>query len=126
MTHILLVEDNEASAEMLQRRLARRGFLVSVAPDGASTLVAVDQAHPDLILMDLSLPEIDGLELTRRLKADPATATIPILALTAHAMSADRDRALEAGCDGFETKPVEFDRLLRAISALLPETVHGR
>ncbi len=118
-TRILLVEDNEVNAEMLTRRLVRRGFIVSVAADGRQ---AVDQAtadSPDLILMDMSLPELDGWEATRHIKADPVTTAIPVIALTAHAMSSDRDRALAAGCEEFETKPIDFARLLAKMQALL-------
>lgn len=116
---ILLVEDNELNRDMLSRRLALRGFAVSIAVDGAR---AVDQAAlemPDLILMDISLPEMDGWEATRRIKAAAATRAIPVIALTAHAMAGDRERSLEAGCDDFDTKPVELDRLLGKIAALL-------
>jgi two-component system cell cycle response regulator DivK len=121
--HVLLVEDNEVNADMLTRRLQRRGFSVTTATDG---LRAVDRAAADLphiILMDMSLPEIDGWEATRRIKANAATAGIPVIALTAHAMTSDRERALEAGCDEFETKPVDFARLLGKIQALLGQEV---
>jgi len=118
-TMILLVEDNPENADMLTRRLGRRGFGVTTVGDGLAALVQVQREEPDLILMDLSLPEMDGLEATRRLKADPARRHIPIIALTAHAMRSDMDRAFEAGCEGFETKPVDFDRLLTKIHALL-------
>lgn len=115
---ILLVEDNAFNADMLSRRLKRVGFDVVVAEDG---LTAVDRAkeRPDLILMDVSLPNIDGLEATRRIKNDPETNTIPIVVLTAHAMMSDRQAALDAGCNEFETKPVEFARLIEKITRLL-------
>jgi two-component system, cell cycle response regulator DivK len=115
---LLLVEDNPANADMLARRLRRRGFEVVLAADGLTALIQAHRETPDLILMDLSLPEIDGLEATRRLKAVPATAGMPIIALTAHAMRSDQERALAAGCDEFETKPVDFERLLAKIAAL--------
>lgn len=124
MSKILLVEDNPASADMLGRRLTRRGFQVVNATDG---LAAVEQAaleRPDLILMDLSLPEIDGLEATRRLKRDVLTASIPVIALTAHAMRSDLEKSLAAGCQEFETKPVDFDRLLRKMGTLLQAEGH--
>lgn len=116
---VLLVEDNEANADMLSRRLTRQGFEVRLATDG---LQAVEQAlreRPDLILMDISLPKIDGWEATRRLKADAATAGVPIVALTAHAMVADRRKCLDAGCDEFETKPIDLKRLLEKMQTLL-------
>lgn len=115
---ILLVEDNAFNADMLSRRLKRVGFDVVVAEDG---LTAVDRAkeRPDLILMDVSLPNIDGLEATRRIKNDPETNAIPIVVLTAHAMMSDRQAALDAGCNEFETKPVEFARLIEKITRLL-------
>ncbi len=116
---VLLVEDNEANADMLSRRLARHGYEVVLATDG---LQAVEQAvagRPDLILMDISLPKIDGWEATRRIKADAATAAVPIVALTAHAMVADRQKCLDAGCDEFETKPIDLKRLLEKMQALL-------
>lgn len=117
---ILIVEDNELNRDMLSRRLALRGFAISIAVDGVQ---AVDKARaetPDLILMDISLPEIDGWEATRRIKADPATRAIPVIVLTAHAMAGDRERSLDAGCDDFDTKPVEMERLLGKINDLLP------
>lgn len=116
---VLLVEDNEANADMLSRRLTRQGYEVQLATDG---LQAVEQAlrqRPDLILMDISLPKIDGWEATRRLKADAATAAVPIVALTAHAMVADRQKCLDAGCDEFETKPIDLKRLLEKMQVLL-------
>jgi len=119
---ILIIEDNEMNRDMLSRRLARHGYEVVVAVDGAEGLARARDERPALILMDMSLPVIDGWEATRRLKADPETAAIPIIALTAHAMTSDRDKALEAGCDGYETKPVELPRLLEAMEKLLGTT----
>jgi two-component system cell cycle response regulator DivK len=119
MPKILLVEDNEMNRDMLSRRLARKGYEVVIAVDGAQGLQMARSEAPDLILMDMSLPEVDGWEATRRLKADAATAAIPVIALTAHAMTGDRDKALEAGCDDYDTKPVELPRLLEKIQALL-------
>jgi CheY-like chemotaxis protein len=120
MPKILLVEDNEMNRDMLSRRLERRGYVVVVAVDGSQGIELARQDAPDLILMDMSLPVVDGWEATRRLKAAPETRAIPIIALTAHAMGGDRDRALEAGCDDYDTKPVELPRLLGKIEALLP------
>jgi CheY-like chemotaxis protein len=119
MSKVLLVEDNEMNRDMLSRRLARRGYEVVIAVDGESGLALAGSEAPDLILMDMSLPVLDGWEATRRLKAEPATQHIPVIALTAHAMSSDRDKALEAGCDDYDTKPVELPRLLGKIEALL-------
>ncbi len=119
MTKILLVEDNEMNRDMLSRRLQRRGFEVVLAMDGAEGVTAAQSCAPDLILMDMSLPVLDGWEATRQLKAAQETKEIPVIALTAHAMSGDRDKALDAGCDDFDTKPVEFDRLLSKIEAML-------
>jgi CheY-like chemotaxis protein len=118
---ILLVEDNEMNRDMLSRRLLRRGFDVTLAVDGEEGLAMARAEGPDLILMDMSLPVLDGWEATRRLKADPATRGIPVIALTAHAMAADREKALEAGCDGYDTKPIELSRLLEKIEALVGE-----
>jgi len=118
MTKILLVEDNEMNRDMLSRRLQRRGFDVGVAVDGLSGVERAMEDGWDLILMDMSLPEIDGWEATRRIRAGAATR-VPIIALTAHAMSGDRDRALEAGCDDYDTKPVDLERLLGKIAALV-------
>jgi CheY-like chemotaxis protein len=117
---ILLVDDNEMNRDALCRRLLRRGFEVSVAGDGAEGLERAQTEGPDLILMDLGLPQIDGLEVTRRLKSSEATKQIPVIALTAHATRDDMDRALAAGCDDFDTKPVDFTRLLHKISGLIP------
>lgn len=119
MKRILLVEDNELNREMLSRRLGRRGFEVIIAVDGQAGIDAAQTQSPDLILMDMSLPLIDGWDATRQLKADPATQSIPVVALTAHAMDGEREKALEAGCDDFDTKPVELDRLLLKMETLL-------
>ena len=116
---ILLVEDNEMNRDMLARRLERRGYEVIIAVDGRQGVHLAQAELPNLILMDMSLPELDGWEATRQIKATPATQTIPIIALTAHAMSGDREKALDAGCDDYDTKPVEFPRLLGKIEALL-------
>ena len=121
MTKILLVEDNEANRDMLSRRLERRGYEMILAVDGLSGVVRATGEAPDLILMDMSLPVMDGWEATRRLKATPDTSAIPIIALTAHAMSSDRARALDAGCDDYDTKPVELPRLLVKIETLLAQ-----
>jgi CheY-like chemotaxis protein len=115
---ILLVEDNEMNRDMLARRLQRRGFEVVVALDGVEGIALAGSEAPDTILMDMSLPELDGWEATRRLKTAPSTRSIPIIALTAHAMSGDRDRALAAGCDDYETKPIDLARLVAKIEAL--------
>jgi CheY-like chemotaxis protein len=120
MPKILLVEDNEMNRDMLSRRLVRNGFEVAIAVDGGQGVAMATSERPDLILMDLSLPVIDGWEATRRVKADPATKAIPVIALTAHAMSDDKEKALAAGCDDFDTKPVELPRLLAKIQALIP------
>jgi CheY-like chemotaxis protein len=119
MAKLLIVEDNEMNRDMLSRRLQRRGFVTLIATDGGAGVATARAEHPDLILMDMSLPVIDGWEATRQLKADPATAGIPIIALTAHAMTSDRDKALEAGCNDYDTKPVELQRLLGKIDTLL-------
>lgn len=119
MPRILLVEDNELNRDMLSRRLERKGYLVSIATDGLQAVARSSVDLPDLILMDLSLPEIDGWEATRRIKADPTTRDIPVIALTAHAMVGDREKALAAGCDDFDTKPVDFQRLLAKMDELL-------
>ena len=119
MTKILLVEDNEMNRDMLSRRLQKQGYEVVLAVDGDEGLAKAQSENPALILMDMSLPGIDGWEATRRLKAAPQTQKIPIIALTAHAMTDDRDKALAAGCDDFDTKPVELPRLLSKMQALL-------
>lgn len=119
MAKLLLVEDNEFNADMLSRRLTRRGFEVVHVVDGLQAVISAQQAAPDLILMDMSLPRIDGWEATRRIKQDPQTAMIPVIGLTAHALTSDRERSLAAGCDEFETKPVDMRRLLLKIDDLL-------
>ncbi|MBA3340697.1 MAG: response regulator [Gemmatimonadaceae bacterium] len=119
MLRILLVEDNEMNRDMLSRRLQRRGYEVMIAVDGQLGVAMAKSQSPDLILMDMSLPVIDGWEATRTLKAAAETRHIPVIALTAHAMSTDRDRALEAGCDDYDTKPIELSRLLGKITALI-------
>jgi CheY-like chemotaxis protein len=119
MAKILLVEDNEMNRDMLSRRLERRGYEVVIAVDGQQGVDLAQSASPDLILMDMSLPVIDGWEATRQLKAMDAMKAVPIIALTAHAMSGDREKALEAGCNDYDTKPIELPRLLGKIEALL-------
>lgn len=119
MTKILLVEDNEMNRDMLARRLVRRGYEVITAVDGTEGMAMAQSVEPDLILMDMSLPAVDGWEASRRLKAAPATQAIPIIALTAHAMVGDREKAIEAGCDDYDIKPIEFQRLVHKIDALL-------
>jgi CheY-like chemotaxis protein len=119
VARILLVEDNELNRDMLSRRLTRKGYEVIIAEDGGRGLALIAEVSPDLVLMDMSLPVIDGWEATRRLKADPATRDIPVIALTAHAMASDREKAVEAGCDDYDTKPVELPRLLQKIERLL-------
>ena len=119
MRKILLVEDNEMNRDMLSRRLQRREFEVVTALDGQQGVDTARAEKPDLILMDMSLPVLDGWEATRQLKADPETRDIPVIALTAHAMSGDREKALEAGCDDYDTKPIELPRLLGKMAALL-------
>jgi two-component system, cell cycle response regulator DivK len=119
MPRLLYVEDNEMNRDMLSRRLQRRGFEVLIAEDGEQGVTLAAAEKPDLILMDMSLPVLDGWEATRRIKAAPATRRIPIIGLTAHAMATDRDRCLEAGCDDYDTKPVELGRLLEKIERLL-------
>jgi CheY-like chemotaxis protein len=119
MPKILLVEDNEMNRDMLSRRLLKKGFDLVMAVDGEQALEMASAEAPDLILMDISLPGLDGWEATRRLKAMPETQAIPIIALTAHAMAGDREKCLEAGCNDYDTKPVEFPRLLGKIQELL-------
>jgi len=119
MTKILLVEDNEMNRDMLSRRLVRNGFEIVMAVNGQEGLDLASSESPDLILLDMSLPVIDGWEAARRLKADASTAKIPVIALTAHAMVQDKEKALAAGCDDFDTKPVELPRLLEKINSLL-------
>lgn len=120
VTRLLLVEDNELNRDMLTRRLQRRGFQVITALDGESAIRTANEEKPDLILMDMGLPGINGWDATRRIKENPETRHIPVVALTAHAMHGDREQARKAGCDAFETKPVELDRLLNTIRSLLP------
>ncbi len=122
MTKILLVEDNEMNRDMLARRLVRRGYEVIVAVDGAQGVAVAQAELPDLIVMDMSLPVLDGWQATQQIKALPATRMIPVLALTAHAMSGDRDRCFAAGCDEYDTKPIEFERLMSKIIVLLNGT----
>jgi CheY-like chemotaxis protein len=125
MARILLVEDNEMNRDMLSRRLARSGYEVVIAVQGEEGVELARTASPDLVLMDMSLPVLDGWEATRRLKADPATREIPVIALTAHAMSGDREKAQAAGCDDFDTKPVEYSRLVTKIEGLLQKRKAG-
>ena len=122
MAKILLVEDNEMNRDMLSRRLARNGYEVVIATDGQQGVAMAMSERPDLILMDMSLPVIDGWEATRQVRANDATRKIPVIALTAHAMSGDREKAIEAGCDDYDTKPVEIARLLTKMTALLVST----
>jgi two-component system cell cycle response regulator DivK len=121
MPKILLVEDNEMNRDMLSRRLLRNNFEVVMAVNGQEGVDMAKSEKPDLILMDMSLPVMDGWEATRTIKADDATKSIPVIALTAHAMESDRQQALQAGCDDFDTKPIELPRLLGKINALLPK-----
>lgn len=123
MKRILLVEDNETNCDMLLRRLRRHGYDAHGADNGVTGLAAAQADSPDVILMDLSLPEMDGWEAARRLKADPATQSIPIIALTAYASESDRESALQAGCDDYETKPLDLTQLLTKIRALTEEVV---
>jgi len=117
---ILYVEDNDDNVYMLRKRLTRAGFTVVIATDGVQGVAMAGSERPDLIIMDLTLPDMDGWEATRRIKADPTTKHIPVIALTANAMEGDREKALAAGCDDFDTKPVELPRLLDKIRALAP------
>ncbi|MGB3543978.1 response regulator [Rubrivirga sp.] len=121
MPTILLVEDNEMNRDMLSRRLARKGYDVTIAVDGGEGVRLAQDERPDLVLMDMSLPVLDGWEATRRIKADAATASIPVIALTAHAMNGDEAKCREAGCDDFDTKPVDLKRLLGKIKTWLPD-----
>jgi len=123
MPKILLVEDNEINRDMLSRRLERRGYRVATALDGQQGVSMAGLEAPDLILMDMSLPVLDGWEAARRLKAAPETRSIPIIALTAHAMVGDREKAIESGCDDYDTKPVEFQRLLEKIETILAKGI---
>ena len=119
MLKILLVEDNEMNRDMLSRRLVRKGYEVVMALDGHQAVEMASSERPNLILMDMSLPDLDGWEATRRIKAAPETSMIPVIALTAHAMSGDREKALEAGCDDYDTKPIDLPRLLEKMTAAL-------
>ena len=119
MTKILLVEDNDTNRDMLSRRLRKRGFEVVLAADGREGLDRAESEQPDLILLDLSLPVLDGWQAARRLKAEPRTRDIPVIALTAHALAGDRERAIDAGCDDYDTKPVEMRRLMSKIEPML-------
>ncbi len=123
MVKILLVEDNEMNRDMLSRRLQRKGYEVLIAVDGGQGVAMATAEHPDLILMDMSLPVLDGWEATRQLKAQADTQAIPIIALTAHAMAGDREKCIEAGCNDYDTKPVEFPRLISKIQTLLGQGV---
>ena len=125
MSKILLVEDNEMNRDMLSRRLVKRGYEVVIAVDGEEGVARARSESPDLILMDMSLPVVDGWEATRRIKADPATREIPVIALTAHAMAGDEEKARGAGCDDFDTKPVELTRLLSKLEALVKKRPAG-
>ena len=116
MRRVLVVEDNELNSDMLSRRLQRHGWVVLIAADGDAALAEAERGQPDVILMDISLPVRDGLEVTRELKSNPSTAHIPVIALTAHVFVEDRDRALAVGCVGFQTKPVDFPQLLDALA----------
>ncbi|MCC0177360.1 response regulator [Waterburya agarophytonicola K14] len=122
MPKILLVEDNEMNRDMLSRRLERRGYEVNIAVNGLEGVEMANSIMPDLILMDMSLPVMDGWEATKNIKADSVTQSIPVIALTAHAMSGDREKAIQAGCDDYDTKPIELSRLLTKIKAFLPDS----
>jgi two-component system cell cycle response regulator DivK len=122
MPKILLVEDNELNRDMLSRRLTKRGYEVSIAVDGVEGVAMTRSTLPDLVIMDMSLPVMDGWSATAELKADPVTRPIPVIGLSAHAMAGDRDRAMKSGCDDYDTKPIELDRLLGKIEALLGKT----
>lgn len=119
MTHILLVEDNEMNRDMLSRRLERKGYTIDMAVDGEEAVLKAETCNPDIILMDMSLPKIDGWEATQQIRKNSKTTEIPIIALTAHAMAEDREKALGAGCDDYDTKPVELDRLIAKIETLI-------
>jgi two-component system, cell cycle response regulator DivK len=125
MPLVLIVEDNPFDADMLSRRLARKGYAVVTADNGETGIAQARCSRPDLIIMDMGLPVIDGWEATRRLKASPDTAPIPVVALTAHAMTEDRQKCLDAGCDGFEPKPLEFGRLIACMEQLLKKKGHS-
>ena len=119
MPKILVVEDNEENRDSLSRRLQRRGFEVLMAEDGKVGVAMAKAEKPDLILMDMNMPEVDGWEATRQIKADPAMLNVPVIALTAHAMTGDRERAMDAGCTDYHTKPIEFPKLLSQIESIL-------
>lgn len=121
MPKILLVEDNEMNRDILSRRLERKGYLVTLAVDGAEGVAMARSQAPDLILMDMSLPVLDGWEATRQLKEAPETGSIPVIALTAHAMAGDREKAMQVGCDDYDSKPIELPRLLEKMDALLQQ-----
>ena len=123
MAKILLVEDNEMNQDMLSRRLQRKGYDVVIAVDGGQGVAMAQSEAPDLILMDMSLPVLDGWEATRQLKSAPSTRAIPVIALTAHAMSGDREKAFDAGCDDYDTKPIDLTRLLGKIQAMLEREI---
>ncbi len=125
MARILLVEDNPTLCDMLKRRLEKRGYQVAVADDGAAAVTAAGADHPDIILMDMHLPVLDGWEATRQIKSADGTRAIPIIALTADAMAGDREKALQAGCNEFETKPIDLLRLLDKVQKLLDGRIHG-
>ncbi len=125
MTKILLVEDNEMNRDMLSRRLARKGYEVAIAIDGQQGIEMARSETPDLILMDMSLPVVDGWEATRQLKSAPETQSIPVIALTAHAMAGDREKAMDAGCDDYDTKPIDLPRLLGKMTAMLEADASG-
>lgn len=127
MAKILLVEDNEMNRDMLSRRLERKGYQIVMAVDGGEGVTMASSENPDLILMDMSLPVLNGWEATRQIKANPQTQAIPVIALTAHAMATDREKALEAGCEDYDTKPIELPRLLEKIETLLKKSqgAHG-
>ena len=125
MSKLLLVEDNEMNRDMLSRRLQRKGYEVAIAVDGQQGVEMAQTGMPDLILMDMSLPVLDGWDATRQLKANETTRSIPVIALTAHAMAGDRDKALDAGCDDYDTKPIEMPRLLEKIEAHLKKKAGG-
>ncbi len=118
MTKVLIVEDNEMNRDMLSRRLARRGFEIAIAVDGGEGVSMAGSESPDIILMDMSLPVMNGWEATKAIRADETTAAIPVIALTAHSMPGDREKAMEAGCNDYDTKPVDLDRLLGKMAAL--------
>ncbi len=121
MAKLLIVEDNDMNLDMLSRRLIRKGFEIITARDGQAGVDQAGTESPDLILMDMSLPVLDGWQATRAIKGDPSTSTIPVIALTAHAMDTDRQHAMDAGCDAFHTKPINLPKLLEQINQLLPE-----